>query len=64
MPIWTFKAPKWRLYGAILSVGGKRCFVGTRVDANKKQDKADQALLKATAKDIGELQELRKSKGK
>ena len=34
-------------------------FVGTRVDADKKQDKADHALLSATAKDIGALQEYR-----
>jgi hypothetical protein len=55
--VWTFKAPKWRVYGAILTVAGKRCFVGTRVDADKKRDKADQALLKATARDIGSLAE-------
>lgn len=54
--IWTFKARKWRLYGAILTVSGKRCFVGTRVDSAKKQDKADQGMLKQTAKDIGSLQ--------
>ena len=30
-----------------------------RVDADKKQDKADHALLSATAKDIGALQEYR-----
>lgn len=53
--VWTFKAPKWRVYGAILTVDGKRCFVGTRVDADKKQDRADQTLLRATAKDIGGL---------
>jgi hypothetical protein len=56
--VWTFKAPKWRLYGAILNnVAGKRCFVGTRVDADKKRDRADQGLLRATAKDIGDLVE-------
>jgi hypothetical protein len=60
--VWTFKAPKWRLYGANLTVAGRRCFVGTRVDADKKQDKADQALLKATAKDIASLAELRGNK--
>jgi hypothetical protein len=60
--VWTFKAPKWRLYGANLTVAGKRCFVGTRVDADKKRDKADQALLKTTAKDIGSLAELRGNK--
>lgn len=57
--VWTFKAPKWRLYGAILVVAGQRCFVGTRVDADKKRDRADQDMLKATAKDIGGLAEWR-----
>lgn len=57
--IWTFKARKWRLYGAILPIGGRRCFVGTRVDASKKQDKADQDMLRQTAKDIGGLAEMR-----
>jgi hypothetical protein len=60
--IWTFKAPKWRLYGAILQVAGKRCFVGTRVDPDKKQDKADQTLLRLTAKDIGGLAEMQGTK--
>jgi hypothetical protein len=55
--VWAFKGPQWRVYGAILRVNGKRCFVGTRVDAAKKRDKADQAMLKATAKDIGKLLE-------
>src|ERR1044072_494585 len=31
--VWAFKAWKWRLYGSILAVNGKTCFVGTRVDA-------------------------------
>jgi hypothetical protein len=57
--IWTFKAPKWRVYGAIMTVAGKKCFVGTRVDADKKQDKADQSMLRAAAKDIGDLAEYR-----
>jgi hypothetical protein len=61
--VWAFKAPKWRLYGAIIpDASGRRCFVGTRVDADKKRDKADQALLRATAKDIGGLAELRGKK--
>lgn len=57
--VWAFKAWKWRVYGGILTVSGKRCFVGTRVDPDKKKDKADQALLRATAKDIGRLFEAR-----
>jgi hypothetical protein len=55
--VWTFKAWKWRLYGAIVQVPGKRCFVGVNVDPNKKQDKADQKLLRNTAQKIGELLE-------
>jgi hypothetical protein len=57
--IWTFKAWKWRLYGAILQVNGRRCFVGVNVDPAKKQDKADQQMLKSTAKVIAGLQEYR-----
>jgi hypothetical protein len=59
VPVWTFKAWKWRLYGSIIAINGKPCFVGMRVDASKKQNKANQKLLKATAKDIGSLAEYR-----
>ncbi len=55
--VYTFKPFKWRLYGGILTVARKRCFVGTRVDPDKKQDKADQQLLRAVAKDIADLLE-------
>ena len=55
--IWTFKAWQWRLYGAILQVEGKRCFVGVKVDPSKKQNKASPKILKATAKLIGALHE-------
>jgi len=55
--VWAFKAWKWRLYGSILPVHGKSCFVGTRVDASKKRNKANQAILRATARDIGSLAE-------
>jgi len=55
--IWTFKAWQWRLYGAILTVEKRRCFVGVRVDPNKKQDKADPKILRATAELIGALSE-------
>lgn len=51
----AFKSWQWRLYGAELLVSGQRCFVGMRVDAAKKQDRADQSKLKGTAKDIAEL---------
>lgn len=55
--IFTFKAWQWRLYGSILTVAGKRCFVGTRVDAFKKQNKADKKMLERTAEDISQLRE-------
>jgi hypothetical protein len=55
--VWTFKGWQWRLYGAILKVDGRRCFVGVEVDPDKKQDRADQAKLKATAKAIAKLEE-------
>ncbi|MFQ3454719.1 hypothetical protein PMN64_15575 [Bradyrhizobium sp. UFLA01-814] len=51
--VWTFKAWKWRLYGSIIQVERKRCFVGVNVDPNKKQDKADQQMLRNTAQKIG-----------
>ncbi|WP_441277965.1 hypothetical protein AB7783_13995 [Tardiphaga sp. 172_B4_N1_3] len=55
--IWTFKAFQWRLYGAILTVAGRRCFVGVKIDPVKKQNRADQEMLKASAKIIGALAE-------
>lgn len=55
--VYAFKSFQWRLYGGILTVAGKRCFVGLRVDPSKKSDKADQGLLRSTASDIAELVE-------
>lgn len=55
--VYEFKAWQWRLYGAILRVGGKKCFVGVKVDHDKKSDRADRALLAAAAKEISELPE-------
>jgi hypothetical protein len=55
--IWAFKAWKWRLYGAMVEIEGKRCFVGVRVDADKKQQRANNSLLKAAAKDVASFQE-------
>jgi hypothetical protein len=57
--VWTFKSWQWRLYGATLTVEGRRCFVGVQVDNAKKQDRANQTLLKKTALEIGELFEYR-----
>ncbi len=53
--IWTFKGWQWRVYGAILRVTGRRCFVGVEVDPDKKQDRANQAKLKSAAKTIAKL---------
>lgn len=55
--IYAFKPFKWRLYGGILTVAGKRTFVGVRVDPSKKQDKANQTLLRSAAIDIAGLHE-------
>lgn len=55
--IWTFKAWQWRVYGTMMTIKGRRCFVGVRIDPNKKQDKADRQTLKVTAKIIGALAE-------
>jgi hypothetical protein len=55
--VWTFKSWQWRLYGATLTIDGRRCFVGMKVDSSKKQNRANRALLKSTALEIGELLE-------
>ena len=57
--VWTFKAWQWRVYESILHIQGKRCFVGVRVDPSKKQNKASNKILVATAKLIGALDEYR-----
>lgn len=57
--VWTFKAWQWRVYGGILQIEGKRCFVGLFVDPAKKRGKADQQMLKSTAKGLGGLSEYR-----
>lgn len=57
VPVYAFKSFQWRLYGGILTVNGKRCFVGVRIDPSKKKDKADQQLLRAAANDIADLLE-------
>jgi hypothetical protein len=55
--IWAFKPWKWRLYGAILQVAGKKCFVGVRVDPSKKQNKANKGLMNLAVEDIARLAE-------
>lgn len=55
--VYAFKSFQLRLYGGILTVANKRCFVGLRSDPSKKSDKANQQLLRAAANDIAELLE-------
>jgi hypothetical protein len=55
--VWEFKAFQWRLYGGVAGVGPRRSFVGVAVDPDKKRDRADQALLAATAKRLGRFLE-------
>lgn len=62
--IWEFKAWQFRIYGATLIVEGKQCFVGVRVDPEKKQDDADADLLELAAADIAALAEFNPAKSK
>lgn len=55
--VWAFKPDGWRLYGAVLIVGNKKCFVGVDVDPAKKKQKVDQARLKSVALMVGEFDE-------
>jgi hypothetical protein len=57
VPIYAFKAWKWRVYGAVMRVSSRRCFVGVVVDPDKKQNKADRAKLTAAATAIAQLAE-------
>ena len=57
--VWEFKAFAWRVYGSLLHVNGRHCFVGVRVDPDKKQDRANPETLRLTALAIGELDEFK-----
>ncbi len=46
----AFKPWQFRLYGFERDVGGKRCFVATGVDPDKKTNRADQEILRSAAK--------------
>jgi len=46
--VWAFKVHQFRVYGASLKVDGKETFIGVRHDPSKKQNRADQGLLKAS----------------
>jgi hypothetical protein len=48
----AFKPWQWRLYGTIKTVGGRPMFIGVCVDNSKKRNKADQDLLRRTARTL------------
>ena len=51
--------PKCEFTAQYFKSAENAALLGLEFDADKKQDKADHALLSATAKDIGALQEYR-----
>ena len=59
----AFKAFKVRLYGFSMSVGGRRTFLILDADFAKKQDRADQRILKRAKARIDDLLDETESKG-
>jgi len=57
IPIYAFKGSQVRIYGSVRSINKKRTFVGTEIDASKKQNKANRALLKKAAEKFEALEE-------
>jgi len=53
--IFAFKSWQCRIYGAILHLGNRKCFIGAAIDTSKKQDKANQRILREAAVAIGRL---------
>lgn len=49
VPVFVFKAWQVRVYGAQIDLDGHQTFVGTEIDLKKKQDKANQAMLRRAA---------------
>jgi hypothetical protein len=47
--IGAFKGWQVRLYGTVLEYAGKRSFIASAIDPAKKDDRADQKLLKRAA---------------
>ncbi|WP_147412754.1 hypothetical protein [Rhizobium sp. AG855] len=47
--IHEFKAHQFRIYGVVCEYDGRRCFIGTACDPEKKQDKADPKKLQKAA---------------
>lgn len=55
--VYVFKGWQYRIYGSEIVVKGIQSFVGVKTDPSKKGRKADQELLKETAKIVGRLKE-------
>ncbi len=53
--LFAFKHDQYRCYGSHLPYGSPPCFVVIEADEAKKQNKADQALLRRAALEFGEL---------
>lgn len=51
----AFKHDQYRCYGSRLTYGPIPCFVLIEADESKKNNKADQTLLKRVAKEVGKL---------
>ncbi|RWD78296.1 hypothetical protein [Mesorhizobium sp.] len=55
VPVFEFKNYQVRIYGVIREYRGKRAFIGTACDPKKKQQKADQAMIKRAAEQAGKV---------
>lgn len=56
--VWAFKVHQFRVYGASFKVDDKETFIGVRHDPSKKQNRADQSLLKASGTALSEVRAL------
>lgn len=54
--VFEFKCYQVRIYGVIRQFRGKRAFVGTACDLKKKQDKADQSMIRRAAEQAGKVE--------
>lgn len=54
--VFEFKCYQVRIYGVIRQLRGKRAFVGTACDLKKKQDKADQSMIRRAAEQAGKVE--------
>jgi len=55
--LWAFKAFQTRLYGTVVGIRGVQTFAGLELITDKKQQTADQELLKRVAKDFAQYQD-------